>query len=164
MAFSFSETFRFGSFDRVEPLGSVWFDSWNAAGPEKVPAVLARRPFRVMLPRGTGLPREENALHEPEKLSIRILAAAVILAGSVTSPAPAQAQVVQPSSHQQLARDIFKELIEINTTHSFGSTKAAEALAARLRAAGFSAADVQVLTPPDHPTKDRLMKQLASGG
>ena len=38
---------------------------------------------------------------------------------------------------QQLARNIFKELIEINTTPSSGNTTvAAEAVAARLRAAG----------------------------
>lgn len=46
------------------------------------------------------------------------------------------------------AKDIFRELIEINTTDSSGSTtKAAEAVAARLKAAGFPAADVQVLGP-----------------
>jgi len=46
------------------------------------------------------------------------------------------------------AREIFKELIEINTTDSVGSTtKAAEAMAARLKAAGFAASDVQVLGP-----------------
>jgi hypothetical protein len=40
---------------------------------------------------------------------------------------------------QKLARDIFKELIEISTTHSVGNaTTAAEAMAARLRSAGFA--------------------------
>ena len=38
--------------------------------------------------------------------------------------------------HQQLAHDVFKELIEINTTNSVGSTtRAAEAMAARLKRA-----------------------------
>src|SRR2546426_4604386 len=46
------------------------------------------------------------------------------------------------------ALEIFRELIEINTTDSVGSTtKAAEAMAARLKAAGFAASDVQVLGP-----------------
>jgi acetylornithine deacetylase/succinyl-diaminopimelate desuccinylase-like protein len=46
------------------------------------------------------------------------------------------------------ALEIFKELIEINTTDSVGNTtKAAEAMAARLTAAGFAASDVQVLGP-----------------
>ncbi|HNP07406.1 MAG TPA: hypothetical protein PKN99_07250, partial [Cyclobacteriaceae bacterium] len=39
---------------------------------------------------------------------------------------------------QALTREIFKELIEINPTHSTGNTtEAAEAMAARLKAAGF---------------------------
>ena len=52
-------------------------------------------------------------------------------------------------SHQD-ARDIFKQLIEINTTDSIGSTTvAAEAMAKRLIEAGFPAADVVVLGPND---------------
>ena len=47
---------------------------------------------------------------------------------------------------RQLSRDIFRELIEINTTDSAGSTtQAAEAMARRLKDAGFPAADIQVL-------------------
>jgi acetylornithine deacetylase/succinyl-diaminopimelate desuccinylase-like protein len=50
--------------------------------------------------------------------------------------------------NQQRARDIFRELIEINTTDSTGDcTKAAEAVAARFRAAGFASADVEVVGP-----------------
>src|SRR5436309_196301 len=46
------------------------------------------------------------------------------------------------------ARDIFKQLIEINTTDSVGNvSSAAEAVASRLKAAGFPASDVQVLGP-----------------
>ena len=41
------------------------------------------------------------------------------------------------SEHHKLARDVFKELIEINTTYRYGSTKAAEAMALRLKSAGF---------------------------
>src|SRR5260370_35743126 len=51
---------------------------------------------------------------------------------------------------QKLTRDIFKELIEINTTHSAGNTtKAAEAMAARLRAAGFSDKDLFIGGPTE---------------
>src|SRR5438128_3259423 len=60
---------------------------------------------------------------------------------------------------KQLARDIYQELIEINTTESSGdNTRAAEAMAARLRAAGFSADDVQVLGPA--PRKGNLVARL----
>ena len=49
---------------------------------------------------------------------------------------------------RKLAHDIFKQLIEINTTDSVGSTTiAAEAMAKRLLAAGFTAEDVKVLGP-----------------
>ena len=51
---------------------------------------------------------------------------------------------------KQLARDIFKQLVEINTTDSVGSTTiAAQAMAKRLLDAGFPASDVQVLGPND---------------
>ena len=51
---------------------------------------------------------------------------------------------------KDLARSIYKQLIEINTTDSVGSTTvAAEAMAKRLRDAGFPASDVQVLGPND---------------
>src|SRR5213594_709226 len=51
---------------------------------------------------------------------------------------------------RRLARDIFRELIEINTTDSLGNTpRAARAMAQRLLAAGFPAADVRVLIGPD---------------
>jgi acetylornithine deacetylase/succinyl-diaminopimelate desuccinylase-like protein len=71
--------------------------------------------------------------------------------------APAIAQ--QPRTpHQRLAREIYRELIEINTADSVGSvTRAAEAMARRFRAAGFPARDVQVLIPPGKPTKGNLV-------
>ena len=56
----------------------------------------------------------------------------------------AQAQTLSPNP--QRARDIFEQLININTTGSSGSTTiAANAMAKRLTDAGFPAADVQVL-------------------
>ncbi len=54
-------------------------------------------------------------------------------------------------AHQQLARDIFRELIDINTSLNVGSTKAAEAMATRLKTAGFSESDIKILGPqPQH--------------
>jgi acetylornithine deacetylase/succinyl-diaminopimelate desuccinylase-like protein len=50
-------------------------------------------------------------------------------------------------SHQALARDIFRELIEINTTRNNGSTRASEAMAARLISAGFPVQDVRIEGP-----------------
>ncbi len=54
-------------------------------------------------------------------------------------------------SNQKLAREIFRQLIEINTTEKMGSTRAAEAMADRLRSAGFAPGDVTVAGPlPEH--------------
>jgi acetylornithine deacetylase/succinyl-diaminopimelate desuccinylase-like protein len=62
-----------------------------------------------------------------------------------------------------LARDIFEQLIEINTTDSVGNvTTAAQAMAKRLVDAGFSAADVQVLG--DKPNKKNLVARLRGTG
>ena len=59
-----------------------------------------------------------------------------------------QTQTAVKSDYHQLAREIFRELVEIPTTESgAGSTPAAEALANRFRAEGFAEADVQVLGP-----------------
>jgi hypothetical protein len=47
-----------------------------------------------------------------------------------------------------LSHDIFRQLVEINTTDSVGSTTvAAEAMRQRLLAAGFDPVDAQVLGP-----------------
>jgi len=63
------------------------------------------------------------------------------------------------TSSQQLARDIYQELVEINTVTPTGDTgKAADAMAARLRAAGFPDADVQVFKPA--PRKGNLVARL----
>jgi len=61
--------------------------------------------------------------------------------------------------------DVYRELIEIDTTHSTGSTTAAaQAVANRLLAAGMPAADVQVLIPPGKPTKGNLVARLRGTG
>ena len=66
-------------------------------------------------------------------------------------------------SVRQLSRDIFRELIEINTTDSIGSvTDAAEAMAKRLTDAGFPAVDVQVLGPNDR--KRNMVARLRGTG
>src|SRR5438132_13815799 len=67
------------------------------------------------------------------------------------------------TAQNQLAREIYKELIEINTTDSAGDThKAAHAMAARLKAAGFPEADIQVLGP--NPRKGNLIARYRGTG
>lgn len=76
--------------------------------------------------------------------------------------APLAADVLPPAAHQRLAREIFQQLIEIDTTPTYGSTPAAEALAARFRAAGFPEADVQVVGPK--PIKQNVVVRYRGSG
>jgi acetylornithine deacetylase/succinyl-diaminopimelate desuccinylase-like protein len=86
-----------------------------------------------------------------------IASCAVVLTLSASAAA-------QPASnHQPLAVDIFKELVEINTVTATGNTaRAAEAMAVRLRAAGFGGSDVQVFVPI--PRKGNLVARLRGTG
>src|SRR5262249_49812392 len=71
--------------------------------------------------------------------------------------------VAEDNPADQLARDIFRELIEINTSDSAGNTTtAAEAMAVRLRAAGLPEADVHVLGP--NPRKGNLVARYRGAG
>jgi acetylornithine deacetylase/succinyl-diaminopimelate desuccinylase-like protein len=77
-------------------------------------------------------------------------------------PAPTlRAQGRPPDSDETAFRALYKELVEINTTLSAGScTAAAEAMAARLKAAGLPATDMQVLAPADRPKDGALIATL----
>lgn len=75
-------------------------------------------------------------------------------------PLAAQAEL---TAHQRLARDIYKELVETNTVTTTGNTaRAADAMAARLHAAGFADADVHVFKPT--PRKGNLVARLRGTG
>ncbi len=88
-------------------------------------------------------------------------APAVLLILTVGVPPLSAQSTLKP--HERLAREIFKELVEINTTDSVGdNTRAAEAMAARLRAAGFDPADVRVLTPA--PRKGNVVARMRGTG
>jgi acetylornithine deacetylase/succinyl-diaminopimelate desuccinylase-like protein len=81
----------------------------------------------------------------------RLLCSSLLLFFSALtfSSAPlARAQAADPN-HKE-AVDIFRELIDINTTDSVGSiTDAAKAMQQRFLAAGFPASDMQLLGPND---------------
>jgi acetylornithine deacetylase/succinyl-diaminopimelate desuccinylase-like protein len=80
------------------------------------------------------------------------LGAAVTAGAWASSPAP-----LPPPADQQLARDMLKGLVEINTTHAYGSTEAAKAIQVWLSSAGFAPGDVVFVAPPDHPSKGNLV-------
>ncbi len=72
---------------------------------------------------------------------------------------PALAQL--DDATRTLSRDIFRQLIEINTTDSSGdNTAAARAMEKRLLDAGYPSSDVKVLIPPGRPNKGNLVARL----
>jgi len=76
-----------------------------------------------------------------------------------TNGAAAQTQ----TEYQQLARDIIRQLIDINTTDSVGNvTTAAEAMARRLREAGFDEKDIQTAGPRDNK-KNLIVRYHGTG-
>jgi acetylornithine deacetylase/succinyl-diaminopimelate desuccinylase-like protein len=93
------------------------------------------------------------------KLMIAVLA---LIVGILASPFWAGAdEALSPG--QKLTFDIYKELIEIDTTTATGDTaRAADAMARRLRDAGFPEADVQVFSPA--PKKGNLVARLRGTG
>ncbi len=69
---------------------------------------------------------------------------------------PSRAAAIAPDEAR--FRELYRELVETNTTLSQGScTLAAERMAARLRAAGFPEADLHPFAAPDHPKEGGLV-------
>jgi len=82
-----------------------------------------------------------------------VLVAAWICASSGAAPAADDGEAA--------FRELYRELVEINTTLSEGScTAAAEAMAARLRGAGLPADAIEVLVPADQPKDGNLVARL----
>jgi acetylornithine deacetylase/succinyl-diaminopimelate desuccinylase-like protein len=74
------------------------------------------------------------------RLAVLLLPALGLLSGLGISAA-----VMPPDADRQLAREIYKEMVEIRSGYTTGSTTpVAEGVAMRLRAAGFSDADIFV--------------------
>jgi acetylornithine deacetylase/succinyl-diaminopimelate desuccinylase-like protein len=90
---------------------------------------------------------------------IRRLAIVVSLAAlpALACPALAAPPVDSPAGEQRF-RELYKELVETNTTLSAGScTVAAQRMAARLKAAGFPDSDLHPFAAPDHPKEGGLV-------
>jgi acetylornithine deacetylase/succinyl-diaminopimelate desuccinylase-like protein len=63
-----------------------------------------------------------------------------------------------PTADEQQFRSVYQELVETNTTLSAGNcTLAAERMAARLKSAGFSDADLHPFAAPEHPKEGGLV-------
>src|SRR5688500_18431788 len=84
-----------------------------------------------------------------------------VIALACTTVSATAAQTPGPDPGEAAFRALYKELIEINTTRSVGDcTQAAEAMRARLLAAGYPATDMQILAPPEAPKDGALVAVL----
>jgi acetylornithine deacetylase/succinyl-diaminopimelate desuccinylase-like protein len=82
---------------------------------------------------------------------------ALLLLGLGTTAQAASLDAGSAKTEAQF-RDLYKELVETNTTLSSGScTLAAERMAARLRQAGFADSDLHLFTEPPHPKEGGLV-------
>jgi len=85
----------------------------------------------------------------------------LLLLAALTASLAANGQT--PPAAQQLTREIYRELIEINTVTATGDTaRAAQAMADRLLAAQFAPADVHVFQPSER--KGNLVARLRGTG
>jgi acetylornithine deacetylase/succinyl-diaminopimelate desuccinylase-like protein len=93
---------------------------------------------------------------------IRASVVAVLLTLNIV-PARAQTQRTLPANDSR-ARDIFEQLVNINTTGSSGSTTvASNAMAKWLLQAGFPASDVQVIGLAGSPNHNLVARYRGSG-
>ena len=83
--------------------------------------------------------------------------------GQTTTRPAATPQTTRPDDEKKLAREIFKEFVEIQSGYTTGSTTpVAEAAAARLKAAGFAEDDIYV--GGAHPKKANLVVRYHGTG
>ena len=93
---------------------------------------------------------------KPTRDAWAALGGAALLVAGMAAAAPVDAD------GEASFRSLYEELVEIDTTLSNGScTRAAEAMAARLRAAGMAASDIQILAPEDRPQSGALFADYA---
>ncbi|WP_066646904.1 MULTISPECIES: M20/M25/M40 family metallo-hydrolase [Sphingomonas] len=87
-------------------------------------------------------------------MKVLLVAATLLFSASMANAAP------RPD--QQQFRELYKELVETNTTHSNGDcTLAATRMAARLKSAGFTDADLNVFFPENLPLDGGLIATFA---
>src|SRR5277367_821324 len=89
--------------------------------------------------------------------AIALLASSSLSLPSVTQAA-ASAAASSSEATEPRFRELYKELVETNTSLSVGScTLAAERMAARLKAAGYPDEDFHPFSVPDHPKEGGLV-------
>jgi acetylornithine deacetylase/succinyl-diaminopimelate desuccinylase-like protein len=89
---------------------------------------------------------------------------AVVLGLAAAGAALAAPGPLPPEQDRQLARAALKELVEIDTQHVNGSTRAAEAIRQNLLEAGFATADISEIAPDEHPSKGNVVVRYRGKG
>lgn len=86
---------------------------------------------------------------------------ALSLVAAIAASLWSGASPAAPAADETAFRALYRELVEINTTRSVGScTRAAQAMQARLLAAGLPAEDARILAPADRPQDGALIAVL----
>ena len=92
-----------------------------------------------------------------QRTSRRLRSVMVLIVAAVT-PVTIAMGASTPQPGEAAFRDLYRELVETNTTLSVGScTAAAEKMAARLQRAGMPAASMQILAPAEFPKSGSLI-------
>lgn len=100
-------------------------------------------------------------------VKLAALGAALLLGASANAtppgwPAPGP---MPPAADQQLAHDIFKQIVEIRSVHNVGTKGVAEALYARFKAAGFTDAEMKLVPEtPNWPNQVNLVVRIKGKG
>jgi acetylornithine deacetylase/succinyl-diaminopimelate desuccinylase-like protein len=93
------------------------------------------------------------------RLKASLSATVLLLVASAAPGEPASPSAPWPGEAR--FRDIYRELVETDTTHSAGScTRAAQRMAARLAPLGLPAADLRVVVPPGFAEDGSLIARV----
>ncbi len=94
-----------------------------------------------------------------------LLGLSSVLAISFSAPALAKPPIDTSGDGEPAFRALYKELVETNTAHSVGScTLAAQRMGARLKAAGYTDADIHLFAPDDFPKDGGIVAVLHGTG
>ncbi|HXL99503.1 MAG TPA: M20/M25/M40 family metallo-hydrolase [Rhizomicrobium sp.] len=96
--------------------------------------------------------------------SILLGCAALALAATFADAGAPPAGPVPPPDNQKLAHDIFKQIVEIHSVHNVGTKEVADALVARLKAGGFTDADIHELPEEKYPSQVNVVVRLKGKG
>ncbi|MGH6614287.1 M20/M25/M40 family metallo-hydrolase [Sphingomonas sp.] len=94
-------------------------------------------------------------------VQVAALCVGIAVPGIAPAQVPTSTAPLALKPDQQAFLDLYKEMVETNTTLSVGScTQAAAQVATRLKAAGYTDADITTFAVPDHPKEGGIVAVL----